>query len=136
MSFFSNAVLQYHFRCPVQVDGVYVHQCDICQGILASREALYTHMKLKHKQSITSSSLNPYSKEPKACNFCKKILGNPTLYIDHIAANHPNEALPKNALKHISKGTGTIVCSDCQAKFKTELVYYKHRLSVHPSSSS
>ena len=92
-------------------------------------------MKLKHKQSITSSSLNPYSKGPKACNFCKKVLGNPTLYIDHIAAYHSNEALPKNALKHISKGTANIVCTDCQSKFKTELVYYKHRLNAHPSTS-
>ena len=37
---------------PVKVDNDYVCKCDICDKILASPTALYTHKKLTHKMKV------------------------------------------------------------------------------------
>ena len=102
---------------------ILIHQCHICQKVLGSREALYTHLKLTHKVR-QEKSVEDYSViTDQKCDHCEKIMKTDIEYVDHLVNEHPASKLPT----FVYKQRKIFKCRDCSYQCSKLKNYYKHR---------
>ena len=112
-------------KCQVEPDGVHIHQCDICQDILASKAALYIHWKLTHKIKRSHSDVTIAAQGQQTCQYCQNVQDSPTDLIDHIIDNHPKVITAPSELKKYL----VFKCRKCDLLFRSHKLYFAHRYS-------
>ena len=100
-----------------------IHECNICQKVVASRTALYTHLKLTHKVKQEKSHGNYSLIKDQKCDFCDVILKTDVDYVDHMVVEHPRSKLP--AFFYTKRYY--FRCLDCKDQFGVLWKYYVHR---------
>ena len=105
-----------------------IHRCHLCQKVLGSNPALYTHLKLTHKVKH-ERSVDEYSVvTDQKCDHCDTVLKTDIEYVDHLVNEHPNSELPA----FIHKTRYIFKCPDCADTFSKLNIYYKHRGGLVP----
>merc|ERR1712062_412519 len=96
-------------ECPAK-PGVDFYQCYMCQKVLASKTALYTHLKLTHKTIVTGHELmKKCDQVPTKCPEC----------------NHGLE-IPEKLKMNI--GTDRFLyCRQCSFQSRSVQAYSQHR---------
>ena len=112
-------------ECPAK-PGVDFYQCYMCQKVLASKTALYTHLKLTHKTIVTGHELmKKCDQVPTKCPECDQVLHSYMECIDHFLDNHGLE-IPKT-LKMQSGQDRFLYCRQCSFQSRIIKAYSQHR---------
>ena len=116
----------YH-ECPVRL-GVDFYQCFVCQKVMASQAALYTHLKLTHKIKLNGKEFKlKVDAVPTKCTICDLILNSYMECIDHILDNHGLE-IPTELRMQGGRGkTRNLYCVQCSFESKKIKLYAQHR---------
>ena len=112
-------------ECPAK-PGVDFYQCYMCQKVLASKTALYTHLKLTHKTIVTGHELmKKCDQVPTKCPECNVVLPSYMECIDHFLDNHGLE-IPEKLKMNI--GTDRFLyCRQCSFQSRSVQAYSQHR---------
>ena len=117
-----------HHECPAKLS-VDFYQCYLCQKVLASKPAFYTHLKLTHKIKLTGTELNKKIDEvPTKCPECNLVLPSYTNCIGHFLDNHGLE-IPTELKMQDNDRERNFYCHQCD--FIGETKNYAQHRKIH-----